>query len=131
MAGVGDAALRRTVLVIDDDVAVRMVTVRALNLYGFTTLQAEDGIEGLEVFHANRPEIGCVLVDLTMPRLDGPGTVKELQRVAPETRVVMMTGCAEDDARGRVAGLFVSAFLEKPFDLPRLRAAVMIALDSR
>ena len=129
----GDGAARqgRTVLVIDDDVSVRTVTVRALNLFGFTTLQAQDGLEGLEVFHANRKEIGCVLVDLTMPRLDGPATVKEMREVAPETRVIMMTGYAEDDARQRFDGLLVSAFLEKPFDLPRLRAAVESALEER
>ncbi len=127
--GAASGAQGRTVLVVDDDLSVRMVTVRALTLFGFTTLQAVDGIQGLEVFHAHRDEIGCVLVDLTMPRLDGRATVKEMQRVAPETRVILMTGYAEDDARERFDGLSICAFLEKPFDLPRLRAAVEDALS--
>ncbi len=120
----------RTVLVVDDDPAVRLVTVRALTLFGFATLQAADGMEGLEVFRANRAQIGCVLVDLTMPRLDGPATVKEMQQIDPNTRVILMTGYAEDDARERFEGLQVAAYLEKPFDLPRLRAAIESALDS-
>ena len=120
----------RTVLVVEDDPAVRLVTVRALTLFGFATLQAADGMEGLEVFRANRAQIGCVLVDLTMPRLDGPATVKEMQQIDPNTRVILMTGYAEDDARERFEGLQVSAYLEKPFDLPRLRAAIESALDS-
>ncbi len=120
----------RTVLVVEDDPAVRLVTVRALTLFGFATLQAADGMEGLEVFRANRAQIGCVLVDLTMPRLDGPATVKEMQQIDPNTRVILMTGYAEDDARERFEGLQVAAYLEKPFDLPRLRAAIESALDS-
>ena len=120
----------RTVLVVDDDPAVRLITVRALTLFGFATLQAADGMEGLEVFRANRAQIGCVLVDLTMPRLDGPATVKEMQQIDPNTRVILMTGYAEDDARERFEGLQVAAYLEKPFDLPRLRAAIESALDS-
>ncbi len=120
----------RTVLVVDDNPAVRLVTVRALTLFGFATLQAADGMEGLEVFRANRAQIGCVLVDLTMPRLDGPATVKEMQQIDPNTRVILMTGYAEDDARERFEGLQVAAYLEKPFDLPRLRAAIESALDS-
>ena len=117
-------------LVVDDDPAVRIITVRALTLFGFATLQAADGMEGLEVFRANRAQIGCVLVDLTMPRLDGPATVKEMQQIDPNTRVILMTGYAEDDARERFEGLQVAAYLEKPFDLPRLRAAIESALDS-
>lgn len=124
------ASPRRTVLVVEDDPAVRLVTVRALTLFGFATLQAADGMEGLEVFRANRTQIGCVLVDLTMPRLDGPATVKEMQQIDPNTRVILMTGYAEDDARERFEGLQVAAYLEKPFDLPRLRAAIESALDS-
>ena len=120
----------RTVLVVDDDPAVRLITVRALTLFGFATLHAADGMEGLEVFRANRAQIGCVLVDLTMPRLDGPATVKEMQQIDPNTRVILMTGYAEDDARERFEGLQVAAYLEKPFDLPRLRAAIESALDS-
>lgn len=118
----------KKVLVIDDDAAVRAVTVRALNFFGWTTLQAVDGVDGLEKFYANRADIGCVLVDLTMPRLDGPSTVREMQAIDPDTRVILMTGYAEDDARERFEGLRVSAILEKPFDLPKLRAAVEAAL---
>lgn len=121
---------RRTVLVVDDDLSVRTVTVRALQLFGFQTLQAADGIEGLDVFRANVDQIGCVLVDLTMPRLDGLSTAREMTAIVPDTRIILMTGYAEDDAREKSDGLQISAFLEKPFDLPRLRAIIEQALDS-
>ncbi len=123
-------SLRRTVLVVDDDLAVRTVTVRALQLFGYATLQAADGVEGLDVFRANIEVVGCVLLDMTMPRLDGLSAARQIVAIAPETRIVLMTGYAEDDAREKSGGLEIAAFLEKPFDLPRLRTVIDGALAS-
>lgn len=117
-----------TILVVDDDLAVRTVTVRALQMFGYATLQAGDGAEGLEVFRSHADAVACVLLDLTMPRLDGLSAARQIAALAPATRIILMTGYAEDDAREKSDGLDIAAFLEKPFDLPRLRSVVDSAL---
>jgi DNA-binding response OmpR family regulator len=104
-----------TMLVVDDEDTVRAVSTRMLEAMGFTVRLATNGHEALDVFHAYREEIVGVLLDLTMPQLDGAATFTELRRIDPKTRVLLMSGFTEQDAVLRFAGLGLAGFIQKPF----------------
>ena len=110
-----------TILVIDDEQIVRSTASVMLELIGFTVLQARDGCEGLEKFIAHAGEIRAVLLDLTMPNLDGEGTFRELRLLRPEVRVLLMSGFNEQEAINRFTGKGIAGFLQKPFKLESLR----------
>ena len=104
-----------TVLVVDDEETVRAITRRMLERIGFEVLQASNGHEALEIFHRESARIVGVLLDLTMPELDGNATFTELRRLDPEVRVLLMSGFNEQDAITRFAGKGLAGFIQKPF----------------
>jgi CheY-like chemotaxis protein len=104
-----------TVLVVDDEQAVREVAGRMLEQAGFTVLRAADGFEALSLFGDRRDEIGCVLLDLTMPRKGGEETFRELKGMRPDVRVVISSGYSEQEVAERFAGEDVAGFVQKPY----------------
>ncbi len=111
-----------TVLVVDDDDGVRAVTRRALEQMGFRVVLAADGVEGVERFKAEADVIVCVLLDMTMPRLDGARTSEAIREIHPDVPVVLMSGYTEQEARERFTGAEITAFLQKPYPVENLRA---------
>ncbi len=118
-----------TVLLIDDEAVVRAVMAKMLDSLGFEVLEAEDGVHGLEIFARHAEEICLTIVDLTMPRLDGFGTFRELRRIRPGVRVVLTSGFNEHDASSQFYGKGLSGFVQKPFRMESLRNAVRKALE--
>lgn len=112
------------VLVVDDEADLRSTTRTMIEQLGFETLTASHGKEALELFRADPERIGCVLLDVTMPELDGEATFQELVRIRPEVRVILSSGYAKDDVLARFAGRSVSGFLQKPYDLQTLAAVL-------
>jgi PAS domain S-box-containing protein len=104
-----------TLLIVDDEETVRVTTSRMVERIGFDVLLARDGLEALEIFHREGPRIAGVLLDLTMPVLDGNATFTELRRIDPEVRVLLMSGFNEQDAIHRFAGKGLAGFIQKPF----------------
>ena len=113
----GDSTWRGsgTVLVVDDEETVRAMTSRMLKRIGFEVLVAKDGVEALEIFHRESARIVGVLLDLTMPVLDGNAAFTELRRLDSEVRVLLMSGFNEQDAVHRFAGKGLAGFIQKPF----------------
>jgi PAS domain S-box-containing protein len=117
-----------TVLVIDDEEIVRVVAQRMLERAGFEVLLASDGRSGLALFAAHAHEICLVLLDLTMPQLDGAETFRELQRVRADVPVILSSGYTEQDATTRFAGTGLAGFVQKPYSMAALTVAVRAAL---
>lgn len=104
-----------TMLVVEDEDTVRATMTRMLERIGFEVLQAANGHEALEIFHRDGGKIVGVLLDLTMPLLDGNATFMELRRLDPDVRVLLMSGFNEQDAVHRFAGKGLAGFIQKPF----------------
>ncbi|OAI38663.1 hypothetical protein AYO38_02010 [bacterium SCGC AG-212-C10] len=117
------------VLLVDDDDSVRMVTARALKLFGFDVLQASDGADGVERYREHADEIVCVLMDLTMPRLDGAAAFDLICQRRPDARVILMSGYSENDAAERFGDRGLAGFIEKPYDLSSLRETLRTILE--
>lgn len=112
------------VLVVDDDETVRTVTTSAVQRMGFTVITAENGLEGVEVFRQHRDDIKLVIMDLTMPHLSGEEAFREIRTIKPDAAVIIMSGYNELETSQRFAGKGVAAFVQKPFEIPRLRELV-------
>jgi CheY-like chemotaxis protein len=130
-AGSGDTKLEKrvapkwrghgTVLVIDDEESVRRVSGKMLMGMGFQVVTANDGIDGLNAYRTCSESVCAVLLDLTMPRMDGEETFRELRKLRPDACVILMSGYSEQEAGARFVGKGLAGFLQKPFTPEELR----------
>jgi CheY-like chemotaxis protein len=130
-AGAGPAEARPwrgqgRVLLVDDEESVRMVGAEMLRELGFEVEMAADGIEALERCREWRPDL--VLLDLTMPRMDGEQAFRELRARFPALRVVMSSGYNETEIAQRFTGAGPDGFVQKPYTLEALKGALRAAL---
>lgn len=117
------------VLVIDDEEAVRTVAAGMLHMLGFATDLAPDGATGLELFRRDPSSYQLVLLDLTMPRMDGEETFRHLRHIEPQVRVVLMSGFNRADATSRFTGKGIAGFVQKPFGIENLTTEIRRILD--
>ncbi len=92
---------------------------------GFQVVTASDGIEGLSAYCTCSETICAVLLDLTMPRMDGEETFRELRALRPDACVVLMSGYSEQEAGARFVGKGLAGFLQKPFTPDELRERLL------
>ena len=113
------------ILLVEDDPSIREVTALGLKAAGFTVATAEDGVDGLERWRADRPDL--VLLDVMLPRMDGLEVCRAIRREST-TPIVMLT--ARADTIDVVVGLESGAddYVRKPFEMPELVARVRAAL---
>jgi two-component system, cell cycle sensor histidine kinase and response regulator CckA len=119
-----DRPERGTVLVIDDEEAIRTISSLMLRDLGYETLTAEDGLAGLTLFETHRASIRAVLLDVNMPRMDGRDCLKRLRRLDPHVRIIMCSGFTEEALERDGADQGIAAFLKKPFRRDDLAAAI-------
>ncbi len=112
------------VLVVDDDEMVRDLGRRMVELLGYRSLSAADGAEALRLFSAHAGEIVVVVLDLTMPQMDGVATFHALRGIRPDVRVILCSGFNEQEATRRFAHQGLAGFVQKPYVLSDLRAAL-------
>lgn len=116
------------ILVVDDDTAVRDVTRRLLSRQGFEILEAPDGAAGVERLREAGDRIRCVLLDLTMPGMDGAETFRRMREVKGDVRVIVTSGHSERTLATQFAGQGIAGILHKPFDLTTLLRTTEAAL---
>ncbi len=104
-----------TILLVDDEESILAVGKRYLEKKGFNVLIAQDGRVGLELFRKHAEEIVCVILDLTMPHLDGEETFREMRRIKRGVRVIMSSGYNEQDIFQRLPGKGLAGFIQKPY----------------
>ncbi len=115
-------------LIADDEREVRRVVAAMLSRMGFEPLEARDGAEALALFRRHGDRIVGVLLDLTMPVMDGLEALDELRRLAPTTPVVLSSGYGEEQAERRLAAHAGVVFVAKPYTHAGLADALRRAL---
>ncbi len=118
-----------TILLVEDEDAVRAFASRALASRGYTVVEADSGERALEVVEEHGEPFDLVLSDVVMPEMDGPTLLKELRSRGVATRVVFISGYAEDAFEKNLEGQEDFAFLPKPFSLKQLAGAVKEAME--
>lgn len=112
------------VLLVEDEAPVRAFASRALGLRGLTVIDAESAEAALEILKDPDLHIDIIVTDVIMPGLDGPTWVRRALQDRPDTRVIFMSGYAEDAFAEQKATIPHSIFLPKPFSLAELTAVV-------
>ena len=121
----------KKVLVIDDTKEIRMIITESLNLYGFTTLSAEDGINGVQVAKEQFPDL--IICDIHMPNLDGYGTLTALRENETTATIpfIFLSGASDKLNVRRGMELGADDYLTKPFTHKELMAAVNTRLEKQ
>jgi two-component system cell cycle sensor histidine kinase/response regulator CckA len=120
-----------TVLMADDEETVRKVGGQMLAHLGFQAILAADGQQALSSFLLHKESIVCVIVDLTMPAMDGEDTFREIHRIDPRIPVILSSGYNEQEAVQRFVGKGLAGFLQKPYQLSQLRHKLREILEAR
>lgn len=120
------------VLVIDDEEIVRSLATRMLELAGFRALSACDGIEGLDMIRRDPAQIDAVLLDLTMPRMNGEETFQEIRKIRDDLPVILSSGFSEQDVpKSFQDASSLAGFVQKPYTSSALLKTIRHALDSK
>jgi two-component system, cell cycle sensor histidine kinase and response regulator CckA len=119
------------VLVVDDEVAIRHVTCRTLEAYGYTTVVAGNGAEAISFIESEGLPIDLMLTDMMMPIMDGATAAAKLHISHSAIPIVAMSGLIANSATSTSEESGVSAFLPKPFTTGQLLRAIRGAIDSK
>jgi CheY-like chemotaxis protein len=113
-----------TILLVDDEEPILGVARLMLERLGFSVITAGDGREAVEIYRTLGHEIALVLLDLTMPHMNGEEAFRELRRIDPGVRVILSSGYSEHEIAARFAGKGLAGFIQKPYQVARLREAL-------
>jgi CheY-like chemotaxis protein len=123
----------QTILVVDDEEAIRAVLMRLLSHMGYAVLVAPDGQSALEMVRSNAIQIDCVMLDVAMPGMSGVDAARAIHTVAVHMPLVMMSGHAAPWLTAWELDVPVVGFLQKPFAYEELRHILssVLALKER
>ena len=118
-----------TVLLVEDEPAVREMTQAALQRHGYTVLPAASGAEALQIARANHGAIDVVLTDVVMPGMSGPQLVERLREDQPRLAALFMSGYTSDAVLRHGIETGEADFLQKPFSTSALATKLRQVLD--
>jgi signal transduction histidine kinase len=110
------------VLVVDDEKSVLKICSKMIELCGFRVITACDGVEAVAKYHEHADEISIVLLDLTMPNMDGITAMAEIYSINPAARVIIASGFHAEEVTGRITGQAPSGVIRKPYNMAALKA---------
>jgi len=111
-----------TVLLVDDEETIRALGRRMLERLGFTVVTATNGREALDLYRERPDGFVCVILDLTMPHMDGEEAFRGLRNIRKDVRVIMSSGYNEQEITHRFSGQAPSGFIQKPYQMDSLAA---------
>ena len=124
-----DVTGQDTILLVEDEEAVRSFAARALRMRGYNVLEASGGEEALEIVTRGAEQIDLIITDVVMPTMDGPTMVRNVKAMHPDLPVIFMSGYAEEAFRRNDQSSEDIHFLPKPFGLKQLAAKVKEVLS--
>ena len=120
----GDLTGSSTILLVEDEDAVRVFSARALRNKGYQVLEAPSGESALEKLSEDGQKVDLLITDVVMPEMDGPTLMRHVRRIRPDIKVILISGYTEDRFRDHLDGAQQVHFLPKPFSLKQLAAKV-------
>jgi len=114
------------ILVVDDEAVIREITKSSLEANNYCVITACDGVEALAIYAQSHQEISLVLLDMMMPSMDGSVTIRTLQKVNPQVKIIAISGLASNEKIAEASGVGVSAFLSKPCTAEELLKTIHI-----
>jgi two-component system, cell cycle sensor histidine kinase and response regulator CckA len=112
------------ILIVDDEPAIRDITKTSLESYNYKAITASDGIEAIALYAEHQEEISLVLTDMVMPSMDGITTIRTLQKINPNVKIIAVSGLASSDKLNTAYNIGIKAFLSKPYTANELIQAI-------
>lgn len=109
-----------TILIVDDEISIRVICKATLELSGYRVIPAGDGAEAIALYAQHKEEIALVLTDMMMPFLDGGGMIRAIRRLNPQIKVIATSGLTANEKIVEHGDLSVQAFINKPFTADKL-----------
>jgi CheY-like chemotaxis protein len=116
-------------MVVDDDAAMRLLSERALETFGYRVLLAQNGVEATDLFRKRSREIAAVITDMAMPGMDGPSTIRSLRAINPAIRIIGSSGLTARSDLPRTGSGAPNNFLPKPYTTGALLTLLRQTLD--
>ena len=110
------------ILIVDDAQFMRLRCARLLSEQGYEVAEAQNGLEAVEVYRQSRPD--AVLMDMTMPEMDGLTALRQIKQLDPNARVAMLTALGQQGIVLEAVKAGARDFIVKPFEAERVLAAV-------
>lgn len=118
------------VLVVDDDDSIREITKNLLEINAYKVVVARDGMEAVALYTQHMHEISVVLVDMMMPSMDGPTTIRVLKRINPKVKIIGVSGLVSNHEMIKILGDSITTFLSKPFTSDELLKNLQLTLNT-
>ncbi|HWD00308.1 MAG TPA: PAS domain S-box protein [Candidatus Sulfopaludibacter sp.] len=118
-----------SILVVDDEQVVREIATKALSRHGYQVLSAHNGLEAIHLAKRHPGDIQLVVLDLSMPGMNGEEVLPELRKVRPGVKVLVSSGYSETETMALFEGQQVCGFIQKPYTSNRLLEKVKTSLD--
>ena len=119
-----------TILLVDDEEAIRELGKDILARFGYTVLMASDGETALEIYRENKKEISLVILDIIMPGMGGRKCLEELLKINPELRIIIASGYSINGPSKEVLKAGAKGFISKPYNINQILKAVRETLDN-
>jgi len=120
-----------SILVVDDENQICEITKKILETHGYKVIIANDGKEAIALYSQHRERIKLVLMDMMMPVMDGPASIRELCKTNPEVKVIAVSGLTEKDKLAKVDDPQVQAFLSKPYAAEKLLKTIYEVMSTK
>jgi two-component system cell cycle sensor histidine kinase/response regulator CckA len=119
----------RTIMLVDDDPRVRAVAESFLRRLGCRVLSAADGYDAVRLYGQRHDEIDAIVLDYTMPGMDGAATSRRLRVIRPDVPLLMTSGHDEAEVRAKCGVPDMAGFIAKPYNLRQLNEVLALALN--
>ncbi|MBW2333696.1 MAG: PAS domain S-box protein [Deltaproteobacteria bacterium] len=119
-----------TILLVDDEEAIRELGKDIITRFGYTVLIASDGETALEIYRENKKEISLVILDIIMPGMGGRKCLEELLKINPELRIIIASGYSMNGPSKEVIKAGAKGFISKPYNINQILKAVRETLDN-
>lgn len=133
---IGDKQIEETpvghgglILVVDDEASIREITRVTLEKHGYKVITANDGVAAVALYAQRKEEIRVVIMDMMMPIMDGPASIKALRKIGPNVKVISVSGLKDNAKLIEIIGTDVDAFLSKPYTAETLLRTLQQILD--
>ena len=117
-------------LIVDDEDFVTMLAQRVLADEGYRVIAAKDGFQAIDIYRRLRDQIALIILDFTMPVMDGADVFNELLQIDPKVPVVLSSGFAEQDRLRGMLSRGLRGFIPKPYTQQKLLTQVRTTLDA-
>ena len=121
---------QEVILVVDDEAPILEITKIALKAHNYKVFTANDGIEAVSLYAEHQDEISVVLTDMMMPSMDGSTTIRTLQKLNPQLKIIAVSGLASNEQVASSSGVGVKAFLSKPYAVRELLNTINSVLSA-